>query len=314
MVDPSVSAPFFTVLTPTHNRASIILRTFESLQRQTFRGFEWLVVDDGSTDETADVIKACAARALFPVRYVRQAHGHKKTAFNLGVRQATAPMLLVLDDDDEMPPDALQRLWSGWASIPEDQRASCLGVVGLCASADGHVVGDRFPQDVMDCTATDMYFLHRVRGEKFGCQRTAVLRDFPYPEDIPGFVPESLVWWAIAAQGWRTRFINQVVRTYHHTPVSLSTSGAAHGVPERHALGLYLLNWSWVEQQLSYFVHAPLAFALAAARLTRFRLAARRAGHLAVLQRYPVTRGRARALVALMAPLGWLMDWRARHR
>lgn len=314
MVDRNVSALFFTVLTPTHNRAAVISRTFESLQSQTFRAFEWLVIDDGSTDATADVIQACAQRAGFPVRYVRQSHGHKKTAFNLGVRSAAAEMLLVLDDDDELLPDSLERLWATWQDIPVDQRDGYIGVVGLCAGSDMRIVGDRFPRDVMDCTATDMYFLHGVRGEKFGCQRTAVLRDFPYPENIPGFVPESLVWWAIAAQGWRTRFINQVVRTYHQTQVSLSTAGKASGAPERHALGLYLLNWSWVEQQLPYFRHAPLAFALAAARLTRFRLAACRAGQQGLLQQYPVTRWPARLLVALMAPLGWLMDRRQRRR
>ncbi len=315
MVDPDVSVPFFTVLTPTHNRADVISRAFESLQSQTFRAFEWLVIDDGSTDRTADVIDACAQRAHFPVRYVRQSHGHKKTAFNLGVRSAAAGMLVVLDDDDELLPDTLQRLWASWQDIPVDQRAGYIGVVGLCARSDGRIVGDRFPHDVMDCTATDMYFLHGVRGEKFGCQRTAVLRDFPYPEDIQGFVPESLVWWAIAAQGWRTRFINQVVRTYHQTPLSLSNAGSIPDpAPERHAPGLYLLNWSWVEQQLPYFRHAPLAFALAAARLTRFRLAARRAGQQDVLQRYPVRRWPARVLVALMAPLGWLMDRRQRRR
>ena len=311
MTDLHAEAPAFTVLTPTHNRAAVITRAFESLQAQSFQAFEWLVVDDGSTDDTAMVVQACAARARFPVRYVRQSHGHKKTAFNLGVRLAAGEMLVVLDDDDELRPDTLATFWASWQGIDPAQRATHIGVVGLCAGTDGRIVGDAFPQDVMDCRATDMYFLHRVRGEKFGCQRTAVLRDFPYPEDIPGFVPESLIWWAIASQGWRTRFINHVVRTYHATPASLSGSqGAAH----RHALGLYLLNWSWVEQQLAYFRHAPVAFALAAARLTRFRLAVRRGPNRDVLQRYPVTRWPARLLVMVMAPLGWLLDRRDRRQ
>jgi len=310
MVDTAAATLTFTVLTPTHNRAAVIERTFHSLQGQGAHLFEWLVIDDGSTDDTATVVAGCAAQADFPVRYVRQSHGHKKTAFNLGVRLARGVMLVVLDDDDELAPDTLRRLWALWESIPAAQRDAYVGVVGLCARADGKIVGDRFPRDVMDCTATDMFFLHGVRGEKFGCQLTSVLRQHPYPEDVPGFVPESLVWWAIAARGLRTRFVNEVLRTYHATPVSLSTGEAAAG---RHALGLYLLNWSWVEQQLPYFRHAPLAFLLAAARVTRFRLAARRAGHDALLARYRVSRPSARILVAVMAPLGWLMDRRDRR-
>jgi len=310
MVDTAVATLAFTVFTPTHNRAAVITRTFRSLQRQQADLFEWLVVDDGSTDDTAAVVAACAAQADFPVRYVRQSHGHKKTAFNLGVRLARGEMPIVLDDDDELAPDTLTRLSALWQGIPAADRDAYVGVVGLCARADGHIVGDRFPRDVMDCTATDMFFLHGVRGEKFGCQRTSVLREHPYPEDVPGFVPESLVWWAIAAQGLRTRFVNEVLRTYHATPVSLSTGDAS---ASRHALGLYLLNWSWVEQQLHYFRYAPVAFLLAAARLTRFRLAARRAGHDALLKRYRVSRPSARMLVAMMAPLGWLMDRRDRR-
>lgn len=84
MASPALAV---TVLTPTHNRASAITRAFESLLDQGDHLLEWRVVDDGSSDDCAVAIAACAARA-FAVRYVRQDHGHKKTAFDLGVRLA----------------------------------------------------------------------------------------------------------------------------------------------------------------------------------------------------------------------------------
>ena len=84
-----------------------------------------------------------------------------------------------------MPPDALQIFKSVWDSIPPARRDSYVAVTGLCARPDGSVVGDRYPQDVFDSTAVDVYFRHRIKGEKFGCMRTSVLRKFPSPRTWP---------------------------------------------------------------------------------------------------------------------------------
>ena len=144
-----------------------------------------------------------------------------------------------------------------------------MAVTGLCARPDGSVVGDRYPQDVFDSTAVDVYFRHRIKGEKFGCMRTSVLRKFPFPEDVAGFVPESLVWWAISRAGYLSRFINQVVRVYHDSTDSLSRGTVAVG---SNAQGLYLLAWDMLQHHLEYFRYRPREFIMAAARYTRFRL------------------------------------------
>src|SRR3546814_9641274 len=91
----------------------------------------------------------------------------------------------------------MARVWSGIESVARDRYAA---ITGLCAFPDGRVVGDLYPRDVMDATSLDMTFRYGVGGEKFGCMRTAVLRRFPFPEEIPGFVPESLVWRAIRSE------------------------------------------------------------------------------------------------------------------
>ena len=143
------------------------------------------MVDDGSTDNTHASVLAWQARAAFPIRYVWQNNQHKKTAFNRGVREARGELIVGLDSDDEMPPDALQIFKSVWDSIPPARRDSYVAVTGLCARPDGSVVGDRYPQDVFDSTAVDVYFRHRIKGEKFGCMRTSVLRKFPSPRTWP---------------------------------------------------------------------------------------------------------------------------------
>src|SRR3546814_17332261 len=87
-----------------------------------------------------------------------------------------------------------------WGEIPLPERSRFGAITGLCARPNGHIVGDMYPSDVFDATSLDMTFKYHVKGEKFGCLRTDVLLQFPFPEEIAGFVPESLVWRAIRSE------------------------------------------------------------------------------------------------------------------
>jgi len=292
----------FTIFTPTYNRAATLLRAFHSLCAQTFRDFEWLIVDDGSTDDTRDRVLAFQASADFPIRYIWQENRHKKAAFNRGVREARGELFVALDSDDELLPDTLERLYRVWSGIPPENRDRYSAVTGLCARPDGSIVGGRYPRDRIDGTPEEMLYRYGVGGEKFGFQRTDVLRRFPFPEDIPGFVPESIVWSAIGRQGYLTRFVNEVMRVYHDTPDSLSRQGQAGA--GTHALGLYLLARDVLQNHLRWFFHRPLAFLLAAARYTRFVCHLRRAGVRPPQGYGGLESWAARALVVLMWPVG----------
>src|SRR5437764_8622953 len=116
-------APLFTVFTPTYNRAHTIKRVFDSLSAQTLREFEWLVVDDGSTDKTSELIAAWAKAVDFPIRYFRQEHSGKHIAYNLAVRAARGQFFLTLDSDDGCVPHALERIAYHWNMIPACDRA-----------------------------------------------------------------------------------------------------------------------------------------------------------------------------------------------
>jgi len=308
MTDPQY---LFTVLTPTYNRAATLQRVFESLARQTCRDFEWLVVDDGSTDNTHAMVLAWQARADFRIRYVWQPNQHKKAAFNRGVREARGRLLVALDSDDELPPDALETFRRAWEELPAHRRDAYVAVTGLCARPDGRIVGDRYPDGLHDGTAIDMFFRHRVRGEKFSSMRTDVLRRFPYPENVAGFVPESLIWWEIARAGYLQRFINHVVRIYHDTPGGLSRSGLS---VSGNVQGLYLLAWDMLQHHMPLFSHRPRVFLMAAARYTRFRLHLDRSGLPSAVEAYRLTQPAALLLVWLMWPLGYLLYRRDRHR
>lgn len=307
----TASAYLFTVLTPTYNRADTLRRVYESLARQTLRDFEWLIVDDGSSDNTRAVVEAWQAQADFPIRYIWQKNQHKKTAFNHGVKEAQGQFVVALDSDDEILPDTLATLKEIWESIPAARRADYVAITGLCARPDGSVVGDPYPQDVFDSTAADVYFRYRIQGEKFGCMRTDILRRFPFPDDIAGFVPESLVWWAISRAGYLSRFVNRVLRVYHDNPQGLSQGAVS---VQGNAQGLYLLAWDMLENHFDSLRYRPKDFVMAAARYTRFRLHLQHARMDSVLKAYPLKNSAAQALVMLMWPLAYVMYRRDRRR
>lgn len=302
----------FSVVTPTYNRAHTLERVYRSLQEQSYQDFEWVIVDDGSTDHTRDLVLSWQEAAGFPIRYVWQSNQHKKTAFNRAVREASGEWLVAIDSDDELSPDALFQMAEVWKQIAPAERSRYVAITGLCARPDGHVVGDMYPQDVMDVVSLDMSFRHHVRGEKFGCLRTDILRQFPFPEDIPGFVPESLVWRAMARAGYLTRFVNQVFRVYHDSPDSLSRQGRGED-SSRHALGLWLLAHDTLANCMPWFRHQPLAFFAAAVRLTRFGMHMRSQGVARPADR-EIRPWLPRLLVALMWPVGVALYLRDRLR
>lgn len=300
----------FTVLTPTYNRAHVLERVYLSLCEQTCQDFEWIVVDDGSTDNTRERVLAWQQESRFPIHYLWQENQHKKTAFNLGVRHACGEWVVALDSDDTLEPNALYGMAQVHDAIPGQDRDQYVGIIGLCARPDGSVVGDMFPADVFDATSLDLNFRYQIGGEKFGCLHTHILLQFPFPENVPGFVPESLVWRAIARAGYLNRFVNQVFRIYYDSPDSLSRQGRDSA---QHALGLWLLARDTVVECLPWFRYAPGSFLMAAARYTRFRLHVRKT-HRDIVQRHPLRGGLPRALVMLMAPAGLALYLRDRAR
>ena len=135
----------FTVFTATFNRARVLHRVYDSLRAQTFRDFEWLVVDDGSTDGTGALVAAWRAEADFPIRYRYQENRGKHVACNRAVAEARGRFFLTLDSDDACVPQALARLNRHWEEIPEREQPGFSAVTVLCMDVAGRIVGDRFP-------------------------------------------------------------------------------------------------------------------------------------------------------------------------
>ena len=259
------SAPFFTVFTPTYNRAHTLHRVFESLCEQTFRDFEWLLVDDGSTDNTKELIETWVKMADFPIRYFWQENSGKHIAYNSGIREARGQMFAVLDSDDALVPNALERLFKLWNDIPECERSSFCLLGGHCRDQDGALIGSTFPRSPFDTTAQESAFVYRIRGEKFVVRRTEIFRRYPFPE-IAGtnYIPEPLVGLQIG-RSYKFRFVNEVFRIYYvdKTPGNLSSRrNVAMGARGRLCYNVWLLN-----HEIKYFWYSPVPFIKAAAMI-----------------------------------------------
>jgi len=258
----------FTVFTPTHNRAHTLKRVYDSLSTQTLRDFEWLVVDDGSTDNTSELISDWVTAADFPIRYFLQNHSGKHIAHNLAVQEARGLFFLIFDSDDSCLPNALERMLYHWNSIPDCDRSAFSGVIGLCADQHGQIVGDRFPFAPFDYGLLERKFVYGLRGEKWGAVLTEIARRFPFPE-IRGtsFIPEGVIWFQIA-NIYKSRGVNEVFRIYYvndlETGATLTKrkdlSSSARG---RSYYYVWLLN-----NELKYLFHSPFPFLKAAVMLT----------------------------------------------
>lgn len=290
----------FTVVTTAYNCGATLHRVHDSLRAQTFRDFEWVVVDDGSTDDTGRLVEAWRRGAAFPVRYAYQENAGKHVAMNRAVDMARGELVVVLDGDDACVPAALERFELHWRSIPENERGGYTGVTGLCVDQHGAMIGDRFPRDVLDSDPLELRYRYKVGGEKWGCNRTDVLRRFAFPEDERRtYIPEAMIWNRIARE-YRTRFINEALRIYWIEGKSL-----VHGrSPADNATGGRLEHLTTLNCELDWFRYAPSRFLQSALHYARFSF---HTGHNAAAQWRSLKPGPARLLWMLALAPGYLL-------
>lgn len=289
-----------TVCTPTYNRAHLLPRVYESLRRQTVRAFEWLVGDDGSTDNTRELVESWRSQADFPIRYWYQENAGKHVALNRGAELALGHLYAIVDSDDWYEPDAIETFLELWDSIDHPRRASYAGICALAATAEGEVIGSRFPSDRLTTRFSDFARIG-VTGDKAGANRTEIVRQFPFPV-FPGerLIIESIQLGRIAGS-YDVLAANQVVLRKEYQEDGLSAAGAGAWIESPRTAELYyderLRRTSGFKRLHSY------------ANRTRFAF---HAGHGASVLASPPSQ----ALSVLTAPAGlaaYLRD-RVRHQ
>lgn len=168
-----------TVFTPTYNRAHTIGRTYESLCRQTSKDFCWLVVDDGSVDNTKELVGKWIKEDKIPIRYIYQQNQGMHGAHNTAYRNIDTELNTCIDSDDYMPDDAVEKIISFWKKYGSKKYA---GIIGLDATSDGKLIGEPFPEELKATTLRGYYENLHGRGDKKMIYRTEVIKKYPpYP-------------------------------------------------------------------------------------------------------------------------------------
>ena len=196
-----------TVFTPTYNRAHTLRRLYESLLLQTCSEFEWLIVDDGSTDRTESLIQSFIAEGHIDITYYRQENGGKHRAINNGVSRAKGEWFFIVDSDDYLPPDAIKIIKDEGSVVYNVKEIA--GVCGIKNFPNQQRVGGELKYNILYCNNIELRYKYHIKGDLAEVWKRDVLIKFPFPEfEDEKFMDESVVWFRIA-QDYDIKFFNR---------------------------------------------------------------------------------------------------------
>ena len=190
-----------TILTPTYNRKHLLERLYISLKKQNTLNFEWLIIDDGSTDDTSALIDDFKKESIIPIHYFKKSNGGKHTALNLGFEKAKGKWLMVVDSDDYLLTDCLEHL----EKVIHKLEAPYVSISFLKQYVNGEIIGEQFSNK--EGTYLESIELG-ISGDKADLFRTEVIRNFRFPEyRNENFMAESPLFLYVGKHGV-TKFIN----------------------------------------------------------------------------------------------------------
>ena len=190
-----------TVFTPAYNRAHTLPRTYESLCQQKCKDFIWLIVDDGSQDNTAELVRLWQARDNgFEIRYIYKENGGMHTAHNTAYEHIDTELNTCIDSDDKLAPDAVEKILRKWDQVKDQGYA---GIIGLDADFEGKIIGKGFPEGLTETTVVG-YYAAGGSGDKKLVYRTDIINQYP---PYPVFEGEKYV-----SLAYKYRLIDQIYK------------------------------------------------------------------------------------------------------
>lgn len=213
-----------SIVTPTYNRSAYLSRCFDSLCAQSDPNFEWIIVDDGSTDDTRQRIPAFRqARPELRIQYLFTEHGGKHAALNAAASLIRGDYVLILDSDDRLTPDAVETVLRRWAEFESPE-------IGVLMFLAGYSVDDPMAVGAPELTPLDMFgrYLRPIHTRDC-CDvfRASAIRQFPFPV-FPGedFLSESVLWHQLA-EHYRVVYVNKVIYLVEYLEDGLTKAGRA---------------------------------------------------------------------------------------
>ncbi len=222
-----------TIFTPMYNRAYIIENLYQSLLKQTDKDFDWLIIDDGSTDNTEEVIQKYINENKISIKYIKKQNEGKPSAINDALNIADDnELFMIVDSDDYLTSDAVEKIRKNYNDIKD--KKDFVGVVGLRGDSQGNphleFCGEKqrkknkyYSLKYIDTDAIDYRFKYKIKGDRAEVFKTEILKKYRFPKiQNEKFIFESIVWYQIAEDGYKQRYFNDVIYITEYMPDGLS--------------------------------------------------------------------------------------------
>lgn len=218
---------FITICTPTYNRGNLLKRPFESLSKQTIKNFVWLIIDDGSNDNTKEIVENFMKTSEFKIIYKYKENGGRHTALNYSYNFIDTEWVLNLDSDDALLDDAVEKILEiieKLSKLPKQEYDEIWQISGRAVDAKTKkIIGKLYPNNINDITRKKQDILRaKIDGEKSCCRKTNILKKFPFPiYNDTNFVTENEIWYKIDLY-YKSYCTNEIFRYYYYTENSLT--------------------------------------------------------------------------------------------
>jgi len=293
---------FFSVFTSVFNRANTIHRVYNSLIAQTEKDFEWLVVDDGSTDNLPSLMEEFIKENKIAIRYFYQQNQGKHIAYTNAIQVARGEMMTFIDSDDAILPEGLATFKKTWLDIPQNCRKNFRGIGARCIDSDTHkLLGSRWKNDIWDVGDADLRLRYHIRGENWECTRIDLMRQYPFPqiEKECRFCPENIVWFEISKK-YKTRFLNIGLRIYFQDTTNSLTGKNYNRSRSNYHLWKYMIN-----EMGNYTCYDPISFLKGYVGISMDGLKCKKKIKIILSD----IKGIHRKLIALLfLPAGWILS------
>lgn len=211
-----------TIVTPSFNRAKKLSALYQSLLVQTSKCFEWLIIDDGSQDNTKEIVEGFVKDGRIPISYVYKENGGKHSALNIAFRMVKLEILFIVDSDDVLTKDAVETILKDWDDV---RNKNLCGISYLRGFDEKRVIGDQHPQDHAVDNFINLRYNKGIDGDKAEVWKTECLRDFQFPEFLSEkFISESVAWIYLAKK-WDMLMVNKIIYITEYLEGGLSDSG-----------------------------------------------------------------------------------------
>ena len=251
-----------TLFTPTYNRGYILETLYHSIQRQTYRNFEWLIIDDGSTDNTEELVHRWMQEENdFPISYYKQKNGGKCRAINYGLDLAQGELFFIMDSDDYLTDNALERVVY-WESTIAD-KPMFMGVVGNRGTSETFSPNRPLGSLYKDGTVFERYPEYTnevIDGEHAGVWYTEIHRKYKYPEFRgENFMTPCITWNRMAHDGYKVRVFDEIIWVCNYLEDGLTMQGNMRFIKNPAGAGLCLrekaefLNYSLKDKMKMWY-------------------------------------------------------------